>query len=125
VYGGDGATLAPSTSARARVLNPSPARVTVYLHRNKTAKVRKGTAVMVYGHIKTAAGPITGKYVRFYQRRVGTKRWSYVRRTTSLAPTGWYSMVVRPRRSTSYKVVSFAAPGLRSSTSNPTTVRMR
>ena len=125
VYGGDGSTLAPATSARTQVLNPAPARVTVYLHKNTTAKVRKGTAVMVYGHIKTAAGPITGKSVRFYQRRVGTKRWSYVRRTTSLAPTGWYSTVVRPRRSMTYKVVSFAAPGLRSSTSNLTTVRTR
>ena len=122
MYGGDGATLAPSTSARARVLNPSPARVTVYLHKNKTAKVRKGTAVMVYGHIKTAAGPITGKYVRFYQRRAGTKRWSYVRRTTSLAPTGWYSTTSARAGRRSYKAVSFAAPGLPLGTSNLATV---
>ena len=100
--------------------------MTVYLHKNKTAKVRKGTAVMVYGHIKTAAGPVTGKYVRFYQRQVAQQ--ALVLRAPhrrACRPTGWYSTVVRPRRSTTYKVVSFASTALQLGHLEPVTVRMR
>ena len=63
---------------------------------------------MVYGHLKTRLGPVTGKYVRFYQRPGAASALDLRARTKSLAPTGWYSTTVRPRRSTTYKAVSFA-----------------
>jgi GH25 family lysozyme M1 (1,4-beta-N-acetylmuramidase) len=124
LYPGDG-TMAASASPVVRIGPPAAAPVTIYLHKNKASRVRKGTKVMIYGHIKTAAAPVTGRYVKVYKRPARGGRWVYVRRTKSLAPTGWYSTTVQPRRSTTYKAVSYASSAYRSGTSNRVTVWVR
>jgi GH25 family lysozyme M1 (1,4-beta-N-acetylmuramidase) len=116
---------AGSASAPTRVSTPARLGPTVYLHKNKTSRVRRGTSVMVYGHLKTSLGPVTGKYVRFYKRPARGGRWTYVRASKSLAPTGWYSTTVRPRRSTTYKAVSIADTYRLAATSNFVTVWVR
>jgi GH25 family lysozyme M1 (1,4-beta-N-acetylmuramidase) len=123
-YAGD-TTYAAATSALARVTLPPRATVRVDLHKNKAYRVRQGAKVMIYGHTTTAAGALTGKYVRFYQRPARGGRWSFVRRPPSLAPTRWYSTNVYPRRSTTYKVVSFASLYCAPATSNTVTVWVR
>ena len=123
-FAGD-TVYAGSASAPSRVGTPAKLKPTVYLHKNKTSRVRKGTAVMVYGHLKTSLGPVTGKYVRFYKRPARGGRWTYVRASKSLAPTGWYSTTVRPRRSTTYKAVSIADTYRLAATSNLVTVWVR
>ncbi len=80
---------------------------------------------MIYGHLKTAAAPVTGRYVKFYQRPARGGRWVYVRRTTSLSPTGWYSTTVQPRRSMKYKAVNYASSAYKARTSNVVTVWVR
>ena len=96
------------------------------LHKNKAAyRVRKGAAVMIYGHARTNAGPVVAKYVRFYRSRCARRRWAFIRRATSLSPTGWYSTTVHPRRSTTYKVVSYSTIFLLPATSNYVTLRVR
>jgi GH25 family lysozyme M1 (1,4-beta-N-acetylmuramidase) len=126
LYPGDG-TMGASVSPILRISPPVPPAysVTVYLHKNKAARVRKGTKVMIYGHIKTSVAPVTGRYLKIYKRPARGGRWVYVRRTTSLSPTGWYSSTVRPRRSTRYKAVSYASPAYKSGTSNLVTVWVR
>jgi hypothetical protein len=79
---------------------------------------------MLYGHTTTAAGPVVGKYVRVYRRPAGGGHWSLVARRAGKAPTGWYSTSVHPRRSTTYKVVSFASPFYRAASSGLVTVRV-
>ena len=123
-FAGD-ATWAPSTATAVRVTAPARLTQTVYLHKNRTSRVRKGAAVMIYGHVKTSAGPIAGKWIRIYKRPARGGRWSYVRATKSLAPTGWYSTTVRPRRSTTYKAVSNADTYRLAKTSNLVTVWVR
>ena len=130
LYPGDG-TMAASSSPVIRVAEPAPpappaaSAVTIYLHKNKTSRVRKGTRVMIYGHIKTATAPITGRYVKLYKRPARGGRWVYVRRTKSLSPTGWYSTTVQPRRSTKYKAVNYASSAYKVGTSNVVTVWVR
>ena len=126
LYPGDG-TMAASMSPVVRVSPPAASPVTINLRKNKTAKVRKGTKVMIYGHIKTAsaAAPVTGRYLKLYKRPARGGRWVYVRKTKSLAPTGWYSTTVQPRRSTTYRAVSYASSAFRAGTSNIVTVRVR
>ncbi|MEO5710732.1 MAG: GH25 family lysozyme [Nocardioidaceae bacterium] len=131
LYPGDG-TMAASASPVTRVgtvavapARPVAAAVTIYLHKNRASRVRKGTRVMIYGHIKTASAPVTGRYVKIYQRPARGGRWVYVRRTTSLSPTGWYSTTFRPRRSTKYKAVNYASSAYRADTSNVVTVWTR
>jgi len=116
---------AGAASPMARVTTPARLTPTADLHKNKTWRVRKGTAVMVYGHLRTTLGPVAGKYVRFYKRPARGGRWTYVRASKSLAPTGWYSTTVRPRSSTTYKAVSIADTYRVAATSNLVTVWVR
>jgi GH25 family lysozyme M1 (1,4-beta-N-acetylmuramidase) len=124
LYPGDG-TMAASVSSIFRVGPPAASAVRLDLRKNRAARVRKGTRVMIYGHLKTAAAPVTGRYVKLYQRPARGGRWVYLRRTKSLAPTGWYSSTVRPRRSTTYKAVSYSSSLYKSGRSNVVTVRVR
>ena len=117
--------FAGSQSPTARVTTPARLTPTADLHKNKTWRVRKGTAVMVYGHLRTSLGPVAGKYIRFYRRPARGGRWTYVRGSRSLAPTGWYSTTVRPRGSTTYKAVSIADTYRLAKTSNLVTVWVR
>jgi GH25 family lysozyme M1 (1,4-beta-N-acetylmuramidase) len=123
-YAGD-TTYAASSSAIARVSTPPRATVRVDLRKNKSYRVRKGTKVMLYGHATTPSGALNGKYVRFYRKPVSGGRWTFVRRVSSVSPTGWYSTNVYPRRSTTYKVVSFETLYVLAATSNLVTVRVR
>jgi hypothetical protein len=116
---------AGAASPMARVTTPARLTPTADLHKNKTWRVRKGTAVMVYGHLRTTLGPVADKYVRFYRRPAHGGRWTYVRASKSLAPTGWYSTTVRPRSSTTYKAVSIADTYRVAATSNLVTVWVR
>jgi GH25 family lysozyme M1 (1,4-beta-N-acetylmuramidase) len=123
-YAGD-PTYAATSSAIARISTPPRATVRVDLRTNKSYRVRKGTKVMLYGHATTPSGALSGKYVRFYRKPVSGGRWMFVRRVSSVSPTGWYSTNVYPRRSTTYKVVSYATLYELADTSNLVTVRVR
>jgi len=123
-YAGD-PTYAASASTVTRVSTPPRATVRVDLHKNKSYRVRKGAAVMLYGHATTPAGALIGKYVRFYRKPVRGGRWTFIRRVRSVSPTGWYSTTVHPRRGTVYKVVSFGTLYELPDTSNLVTVRVR
>ncbi len=119
-------TYAVARSTTGRVTAPARAQQRVDLHKNKPVyRIRKGAKVMLYGHARTSAGPVTGKYVRFYKRPLHGGHWTYFRRTPSLSPTGWYSTNVYPRRATVYKVVSSASTYLLPATSNYVTQRVR
>jgi hypothetical protein len=47
-----------------------------------------------------------------------------VRTSASLAPTGWHSITIRPRRAMVWKAVSSGASGYTADTSNYVTVRV-
>jgi GH25 family lysozyme M1 (1,4-beta-N-acetylmuramidase) len=125
VFAGN-ATYAVARSAIGRVTAPAKAKQRLDLHKDKTAyRLRKGTKVMLYGHATTSAGPVVKKYVRFYRKAPHAKRWTYMRRTATLSPTGWYSTNIYPRRAATYKVVSYTSIFLLPATSNYVTVRVR
>ncbi len=93
---------APAASATVRVTTPPRTRVALDLHRNK-AVVRAGTPVMLHGHLTSGSSGVAGRLVRYYKRVPG--RWVRVRTTRTLAPTGWHSVTVRPRRTRVWKAV--------------------
>jgi len=111
-------------SARVRVTTPPREVVTVDLHKDKSV-VRKGRPLMLYGHTTVARTGLAGLAVRYYKKPLRGGRWSYVRTKTSLAPTGWHSTVIRPRRNMRWKVVSASTVKYVPDTSNVITVRVR
>jgi hypothetical protein len=91
-----------------------------------TGRVRPGRQVKLYGHLTTAAGrPLRGRRVTFYQRPVGSARWSRVTSVLTVAPTGWYQTYVQPERGTEYRAVFARTPRLRRFTSAPVRVSLR
>jgi GH25 family lysozyme M1 (1,4-beta-N-acetylmuramidase) len=103
-----------------------PRTVTAVDAHTDRAAVLPGRRVKVYGHLTTAAGrALAGHTVTVYQRPAGTRRWTPVGDGTSLAPTGWYQLYVRPAGRTSYKAV-FAGDARRTAaTSTTVTVTTR
>ncbi|HYO40421.1 MAG TPA: GH25 family lysozyme [Nocardioidaceae bacterium] len=94
--------FAPAASEKVRLTTPPRAHVGLDLHKNR-AVVRAGSPVMLYGHLTTESTGLAGQVVRYYKRVPG--RWVQVRTTRTLAPTGWHSATVRPRRTRVWKVV--------------------
>jgi GH25 family lysozyme M1 (1,4-beta-N-acetylmuramidase) len=118
------ATWAAAVSPRVRVTTPPRSVVTVDLKKDKSV-VRKGRPVMIYGHTTVASNGLANLTVRYYKKPLRGGRWERVRSTTSLAPTGWHSTVIRPRRNMLWKAVSVGTLQYLSDTSNVVTVRVR
>lgn len=100
-------------------------RTRLGLHASTTA-VKAGRRVKLYGHLTTAGGrPLRGRRVTFYQRRLGSSRWTRVATVRTVAPTGWYQTYVRPERGTVYRAVFSKTQRLRRDTSAPVRVSLR
>ncbi len=93
---------APAASDKVRLTTPARARVGLDLHANR-AVLRAGSQVLLHGHLTTGSSGLAERIVRYYRRVPG--RWVRVRTTRTLAPTGWHSATVRPRRTRVWKVV--------------------
>lgn len=74
------------------------------LHKDK-ASPRRGAALMLYGHLTAGGEGLARMPVRYYKRAVHGTRWIYVGGSTSVAPTGWHSIVVHPKIARVWKVV--------------------
>jgi hypothetical protein len=122
-FAGD-TTRVATTSAVTRVTAPSRAQLVVDLHANHTL-VRKGAAVMLYGHVTSAAGAVAGKYVRVYKKPLHGGRWQFVSRSASVAPTGWWSVTAHPLRPRMYKAVAATSTIYLGTTTRTRTVRTR
>jgi GH25 family lysozyme M1 (1,4-beta-N-acetylmuramidase) len=124
---GGGTTYAPSASPAVRLTTPPRTRILVDLHKDKTS-VRKGAALMLYGHVINRADPslgVAGLKVRYYKRLPGGGRWVLVGRSTSVAPTGWHSLVVHPKIRREWMVVVSGNHFYRSKRSNRVMVTPR
>jgi GH25 family lysozyme M1 (1,4-beta-N-acetylmuramidase) len=106
------ATYAPAASERVRVTTPPRTRLLLDLHRTPTrpAVVASGSRLVLYGHLTDASGGVAGREVRYYKRWPGARSWHLVGTSRSLAPTGWHSLVVHPRRTRVWKVVFAGGP---------------
>jgi GH25 family lysozyme M1 (1,4-beta-N-acetylmuramidase) len=102
-----GPTYAPAVSPAVRETTPPRTRILVDLNKDKTS-VRKGAPLMIYGHVLNRAHPsdgVSGLKVRYYKRTPGGGRWILVGRSTSVAPTGWHSLVIHPKIRREWMVV--------------------
>lgn len=90
------------------VLRLTAARRTVALdlHKNKTT-VARGAALTLYGHAtaRVTGTGLAGLTVRYYKRMPNGSAWQYVGMSTSVAPTGWHSIVVHPQIARVWKAV--------------------
>jgi GH25 family lysozyme M1 (1,4-beta-N-acetylmuramidase) len=118
----DGTAYGSSTGPTVRV-TAVPAVATTDL-RKAEDRVRRGAPLMIHGHVTTASGGVAGSTVSYYKRPVSGGTWTFVRTSTSLAPTGWHSITIRPRRAMVWKAVSSGASGYTADTSNYVTVRV-
>ena len=97
----------------------------VDLHSTRS-RVRRGRSIKLYGHLTTAtSAALPDRRVRVYQRKPGATRWTRVATGRSLAPTGWWQVVVRPRRTMVYKAVFAGTTQVTPATSNRIRVRLR
>jgi GH25 family lysozyme M1 (1,4-beta-N-acetylmuramidase) len=117
-------TYAPSVSSTVTVSTPERTRTYLSLAKNKTT-VLKGRPLMLYGHLNNGAAGLSAQEVRYYKRSPAGGSWIYVGRAKSLAPTGWHSIVVRPKVSRVWKVVYAGNDVLAPRTSSYLTVRVR
>jgi hypothetical protein len=75
------------------------------LHASRTS-VPRGRRVKLYGHLTTAAGAaLNGRKVSYYVRPAGSTRWTRIGTSTTLAPTAWHQLFVKPSRTSTYKAV--------------------
>jgi GH25 family lysozyme M1 (1,4-beta-N-acetylmuramidase) len=126
-----GTAYASSTAPTVRVTTLPPAVATTDLHKDKD-RVRSGAPLMLYGHVtaqstagsSTGSKAVVGASVSYYKRPLSGGAWTYVRTTTSLAPTGWHSITIRPRRAMVWKAVSTGGASYTQDTSNYVTVRV-
>jgi hypothetical protein len=124
---GGGPTYAPSASPVVRLTTPPRTATTVDLHKDKSS-VRKGAALMLYGHVTDRADPangVAGLKVRYYKRSPSGGRWILVGKTRSLAPTGWHSIVVHPKVKREWKAVVTHSDFYKHSSSNQFVVTPR
>lgn len=119
-------TYAASLSPILRVTTPHRTSVRLDLHMNKT-RVRPGAALMLYGHLTSATSGdgVAGMTVKYYKRFPHGTKWTYVGRSTSVAPTGWHSIVLHPKVARVWKAVSVGNDLYRGRTSGYLTVRPR
>jgi hypothetical protein len=113
-------------SSVVRATTPPRRTLALDLHMNKTV-VLAGAPLTVYGHLTSASSGagVKGGAVRYYKRFPHGTRWTYVGRSTSLAPTGWHSIVVHPKVARVWKVVSPGNDLYRRGVSQYLTVRPR
>ncbi len=93
-----GPTYAPSASPLVRLTTPPRTAPKIDLNTDKTT-VGKGEPLMLYGHVTEGVSPAEGVAdltVSYYKRTPGGGPWILVGKCTSLAPTGWHSIVVHP-----------------------------
>ena len=89
-------------------------------------RVRSGRAVELYGHLTSTSGqPLPRRTVTILERRDGTRRWIAVDTARSVAPTGWYQALVRPRADSHYKAVFRGARHVTRAVSVPLAVSVR
>jgi GH25 family lysozyme M1 (1,4-beta-N-acetylmuramidase) len=119
----DSASYAPLVSPPLRVTTAAAGRVGLDL-RAPQQVVRRGHALMLYGHLTTDAGGLAGRRVTYYKRSSGGT-WVRVGSSRSLPPTGWHSIVVHPRVSRTWKAVFSGAPGHAPRTSSRLRIRVR
>ena len=123
-WAGD-ATYAASVSPAVTISTPSRTAVKVDVHLTKPL-VSRGGATMVYGHVtKAGGGGVAGSPVAIYKKPRYSGQWTLVARRTSLAPTGWYSVVVHPLHPRIYKAVVGSTVYYLGATSGTATVRIR
>jgi GH25 family lysozyme M1 (1,4-beta-N-acetylmuramidase) len=123
-WAGDTA-YARSVSPVATVKAPSRTAVKVDVHLTKRL-VRRHAATMVYGHVRRLGGAgVAGSPVAIYKKPRYSGHWRLVARRTSLAPTGWYSVVVHPLHPRVYKAVVGSTVYYLGATSGRATVRIR
>jgi GH25 family lysozyme M1 (1,4-beta-N-acetylmuramidase) len=124
------ASFAPSVSAPVNLTATAPeapaapAATKLYLRKDKVA-VRKGAPLMLYGHLMTGADGVAGEVVRYYKRSPAGGSWVYVGKSTSKAPTGWHSLVVRPHVTRVWKAVFAGSSRYQTRTSAYLTVSPR
>jgi GH25 family lysozyme M1 (1,4-beta-N-acetylmuramidase) len=118
----DGTAYASSTAPTVRV-TAVRAVATTDLNKQKD-RVRRGAPLMLYGHVTTPAGGVAGSSVSYYKRPVSGGAWIFVRSSSSLAPTGWHSITIHPRRAMVWKAVSTGSERYTGDTSNYVTVRV-
>ena len=103
LLGGTG--FAESFSPAVEITTRPKVATRLVLKSNRTA-VRRGHPATLYGHLVTAAGAgVAGRRVVVWKRVLGTSRWVRAGSGTSLAPTGWWQLTVRPHRSAAYRAV--------------------
>jgi GH25 family lysozyme M1 (1,4-beta-N-acetylmuramidase) len=117
---------AASRSPIQRVTTPPRASVALDVHMNKTV-VRPGAALMLYGHLTSAQSGdgVADVTVKYYKRFPHGTKWTYVGRSTSVAPTGRHSIVLHPKVARVWKVVSTGNDLYRHGVSRYLTVRPR
>jgi GH25 family lysozyme M1 (1,4-beta-N-acetylmuramidase) len=98
-----GPSYAPSASPAVRLTTPTRRLPTIDLNKDQTT-VAKGAALKLYGHVTDPAA-LAGMTVRYYKRAPSGGPWLYVGQSTSVAPTGWHSIVVHPKVRREWKAV--------------------
>ena len=100
-----GPTYAPSASPMTRLTTPARRWLKIDLLKDHTT-VAKGAALKLYGHVTNRTpDPVAGMTVRYYKRTPGGGAWTLVGDCTSVAPTGWHSIVVHPMVRREWKAV--------------------
>lgn len=90
------------------------------------ARVRPGRAVTIYGHLTRPEGTgVAGERVVLLGRQLGTSTWHWVGAGVSVAPTGWWQVVARPRRPHAYKAVYRGSAAYEAAQSTQVAVRIR
>ena len=119
----DGAAYAPSVSAPVRVSTPPRLRAAIGLRADR-AHPRKGSVLLVYGHLRTGSHGLPGQVVRVYRRGHGGP-WVRVATRHTRAPTGWYAVRVHPHGRQVWKAVYPGGSLYAPAASRSVTVRVR
>jgi GH25 family lysozyme M1 (1,4-beta-N-acetylmuramidase) len=123
-WSGD-SSYGPSVSPAFTVTTPTRTAVKVDVHLT-VPSVRSGGATMVYGHVtRVGGGGVAGSPVQIYRKPRYSGQWQLIARRTSLAPTGWYSIVTHPKYPRVYKAVVGSTVYYLGATSGTATVRIR
>ena len=97
-------TYSASLSPISRLTPPPRTQVGIDLLKDRTTVLR-GRPLMIYGHLTAAGAGVAGQAVRYYKRSPAGGAWILVGTSSSLAPTGWHSLVVHPQIDRVWKVV--------------------
>jgi GH25 family lysozyme M1 (1,4-beta-N-acetylmuramidase) len=118
-----GVGFAASVSEPVRVTTPPRRRVGLDLRASRV-RVAKGSALLLYGHLRTGRHGLPRRPVRYYKRSPGG-HWIYVGTSHSRAPTGWHSVTVHPKVTRVWKAVFAGGYLYAPRTSRPLTIRVR